>query len=77
MKWDTSPARQVTAADFVREFKMLCNPVSPVGAPGYFTDTIVGMASYCTGSPRCRARSAGIASYVNSHTLPGVVATSA
>ena len=47
--WNTSPARQVTAADFVREFKMLCNPVSPVGAPGYFTATIDGMASYCDG----------------------------
>ena len=28
------PPRQVTAGDFVREFKMLCNPVSPIGAPG-------------------------------------------
>ena len=43
VKWDTTPPRQVTAADFVREFKMLCNPVSPTGAPGYFTSTIVGM----------------------------------
>ena len=32
--WNTKPARQVTAADFVREFKTLCNPASPVGAPG-------------------------------------------
>ena len=43
VKWDTTPPRQVTAADFVREFKLLCNPVSPTGAPGYFTSTIVGM----------------------------------
>src|SRR5256885_8657452 len=27
VKWNTSPARQVTASDFVREFKLLCNPV--------------------------------------------------
>jgi peptide/nickel transport system substrate-binding protein len=33
VKWNTSPARQVTAGDFVREFKMLCNPASPVGSP--------------------------------------------
>ena len=76
VKWDTSPARQVTAADFVREFKMLCNPASPVGAPGYFTNTIVGMAAYCTGFAKAPATVAGIASYVNSHSLPGVVATS-
>ena len=47
--WDTSPPRQVTADDFVREFKTLCNPVSPVGAPGYYTSTIVGMQAYCDG----------------------------
>ncbi|HXB49460.1 MAG TPA: ABC transporter substrate-binding protein [Streptosporangiaceae bacterium] len=76
VKWNTTPARQVTAADFVREFKMLCNPASPVGAPGYFTATIVGMASYCAGFAKAPATVAGIASYVNSHNLPGVVATS-
>ena len=54
---------------------MLCNPSSPVGAPGYFTNTIVGMASYCTGFAKVPATVAGIASYVNSHNLPGVVAT--
>jgi ABC-type transport system substrate-binding protein len=75
VKWDTTPARQVTAADFVREFKMLCNPVSPVGAPGYFTKTIVGMASYCTAFAKAPGTISGISSFVNSHNLPGVVAT--
>ncbi|HMH94646.1 MAG TPA: ABC transporter substrate-binding protein [Streptosporangiaceae bacterium] len=75
VKWDTSPARQVTAADFVREFKMLCNPASPVGAPGYFTNTIVGMAAYCDGFAKVPGTVAGIAGYVNSHPLAGVVAT--
>jgi ABC-type transport system substrate-binding protein len=75
VKWNTSPARQVTAADFVREFKMLCNPVSPVGAPGYFTATIQGMQSYCTGFAKAPGTVSGISSYVNSHNLPGVVAT--
>ena len=50
--WDTTPPRQVTADDFVREFKMLCNPASPVGAPGYFETTIVGMQPYCKGFAR-------------------------
>jgi len=75
VKWNSSPPRQVTAADFVREFKMLCNPVSPVGAPGYFTATIEGMASYCTGFAKAPGTVSGIADYVNSHSLPGVVAT--
>jgi ABC-type transport system substrate-binding protein len=75
VKWDTTPARQVSAADFVREFKMLCNPVSPVGAPGYFTKTIVGMASYCTAFAKAPGTISGIAKFVSSHNLPGVVAT--
>ena len=37
VKWSSKPPRQVTAADFVREFKLLCNPASPTGAPGYYT----------------------------------------
>src|SRR5581483_518663 len=32
VKWDTNPPRQVTADDFVREFKLICNPASPTGA---------------------------------------------
>src|SRR5205085_11277739 len=53
--WDTSPPRQVTASDFVREFKLLCNPASPTGAPGYYTSTIVGMKTYCTGFSKVKA----------------------
>ncbi len=75
VRWDTAPARQVNAEDFVREFKMLCNPASPTGAPGYFTSTIVGMASYCNGFARVKGTAPAIARYVASHRLPGVVAT--
>lgn len=74
VKWDTSPPRQVTAADFVREFKLLCNPVSPTGAPGYFTSTILGMNVYCNGFAKVKGTAPAIARYVNSHRLPGVVA---
>ena len=45
--WNTSPARQVVAADFIREFKAFCNPVSPVGNPLYYTATIAGLKQYC------------------------------
>jgi peptide/nickel transport system substrate-binding protein len=76
--WDTTPARQVTAADFVREFKMLCNPVSPTGAPGYFTSTIVGMKAYCAGFAKLKTpTAANIASYVAGHQLAGVAAPDA
>ena len=75
VRWDTTPPRQVSADDFVREFKMLCNPASPTGAPGYFTSTILGMASYCDGFARVKGTAPAINRYVGSHRLPGVVAT--
>jgi ABC-type transport system substrate-binding protein len=40
LDWNSSPPRQVTASDFVREFKAFFNPVSPVGNPGYYESTI-------------------------------------
>ena len=74
VKWGTTPPRQVTAADFVREFKMLCNPVSPTGAPGYYESTIVGMQAYCTGFAKVKGTAPAIAAYVNGHSVSGVVA---
>jgi ABC-type transport system substrate-binding protein len=74
VKWNAAPARQVTASDFVREFKVLCNPVSPTGAPGYYESTIVGMDSYCKGFAKVKGTAAAIAAYVNGHPLAGVVA---
>jgi ABC-type transport system substrate-binding protein len=74
VKWNTSPARQVTAADFVREFKVLCNPASPTGAPGYYTSTIVGMKAYCAGFAKVKSTVAAINAYVNGHPVAGVAA---
>ena len=75
--WNTSPPRQVTAADFVREFRMLCNPASPVGAPGYFLSTIVGMQAYCNGFAKVKDTVAAINTYETSAKLSGVAATGA
>jgi peptide/nickel transport system substrate-binding protein len=74
VKWNTKPARQVTAADFVREFKLLCNPASPTGAPGYYTSTIVGMKAYCDGFAKVKATAPEIEKYVDSHQVSGVSA---
>ena len=41
--WNSTPPRQVTAADFIREFKAFCNPGQhPVGNQSYFTSAIAG-----------------------------------
>jgi ABC-type transport system substrate-binding protein len=77
--WNTTPARQVTAGDFVREFQMLCNPASPTGAPGYYTSTIVGMKAYCADFAKVKPTVAAINGYVRTHgqMLTGISAANA
>ena len=79
--WDTTPARQVTADDFIREFKAFFNPVSPVGNAGYYTSTILGLQAYDNAETAYFANTkahaptaANIAAFQNSHTIPGLKA---
>jgi peptide/nickel transport system substrate-binding protein len=79
--WNTSPARQVTADDFIREFKAFCNPVSPVGNLGYFSATISGLTQYCDAETAFFANAkkhpptaANITAFQNSHTISGLSA---
>jgi len=79
--WNTTPARQVTADDFIREFKAFCNPVSPVGNLGYFSATIAGLLKYCNDETTFFANAkkhpptaANIAGFQNSNTVSGLTA---
>jgi len=79
--WDTTPARQVTADDFIREFKAFFNPVSPVGNPEYYTSTIAGLTAYSNEEAAFFANTkkepptaANIAAFQNSHTISGITA---
>jgi ABC-type transport system substrate-binding protein len=72
VRWNTTPAREVTAQDFVLGLKRLCNPVSPVGAPGYYENTIVGMSSYCDGFAKAGQDAASIKRYIQSHQVAGL-----
>jgi ABC-type transport system substrate-binding protein len=76
-KWNTTPAREVTAQDVVLGLKRLCNPASPVGAPGYYENTIVGMKAYCDGFAKVSGTATAIAAYINGHEMAGVRATDA
>jgi peptide/nickel transport system substrate-binding protein len=76
-QWDTTPARQVTAADFVRGTMRTCNPVQPFGGIPDFNDLIVGYSTFCSGFAKVAKTPAGIAAYMNTTPLPGVVATDA
>jgi peptide/nickel transport system substrate-binding protein len=75
--WNTSPPRQVTSADFLREFKAMCNPVLGVGNPLYYEPVIAGMSSYCAAYAAAFAKNkaptaAQMASYQNAHSISGI-----
>ncbi len=72
VKWNTSPARQVTAQDEVLGMKRLCNPVNPVGAPSYYESTIVGFMDYCEPMLKIAGTAAAIAGYISSHDISGI-----
>jgi peptide/nickel transport system substrate-binding protein len=82
VNWDTNPPRQVTAADFVREFKAFCNPAPGgfVGNLSYYSATIVGLGSYCNSetayfaNPQHPVTAANVAKFQNTHTIAGVTA---
>jgi peptide/nickel transport system substrate-binding protein len=73
--WDTSPARQVTAADAILGLKRSCNPVQPFGGLPDFESLISGYASFCTGFGNVAHTTAAIKSYINSHQISGVTAS--
>jgi peptide/nickel transport system substrate-binding protein len=78
--WGTTPARQVTADDFIREFKAFFNPVSPVGNPGYYESTIAGLTAYANAEAAFFAiksnapTAANIAKFQDSHDISGIKA---
>ena len=79
IKWDTSPARQVTAQDVVLGFKRLCNPgPNAVGAPTYYEDTIAGFKDYCEPFLALSSSTApAMASYIQGHDISGITTTGA
>jgi peptide/nickel transport system substrate-binding protein len=73
-RWNSSPPRPVTAHDLVRSFKLFCNPVSPVGAPRYYTTTIAGLAAYCDAFTKEPGTAEAIRRFVETHPLEGAKA---
>jgi peptide/nickel transport system substrate-binding protein len=72
--WDTSPARQVTAADALRGIERACNGVQPFGGLPDFESLIVGYQSFCTGFAKATTPAA-IKSYLSSHSPSGIKAS--
>jgi peptide/nickel transport system substrate-binding protein len=70
--WDTTPARQITAADEVRGVERQCNPAQPFGGLPDFESLIKGMTTFCTGFAKVSPNPTAIAAYMKSHSISGV-----
>ncbi len=72
--WDTSPARQVTAADALLGLKRACNPVQPFGGLPDFETLIAGYQAFCTDFAKLgsTATVAAMKSFINGNQISGV-----
>jgi len=71
--WNTSPPRQVTAADEIIGLKRSCNPTDPFGGQPDFSDILVGYTTFCTGFAKVSSTSAAAqAAYINANSISGV-----
>jgi peptide/nickel transport system substrate-binding protein len=72
--WNTTPNRQVTAADALRGLERACNPVQPFGGLPDFESIIQGYSQFCTGFAAlgATATTAQMTKYMNTHSISGV-----
>lgn len=73
--WDTTPPRQVNAADVVRGVERSCNPNTPFGGQADYSDILAGYTDFCNGFAKVSSTSASaMADYINKNAtmLTGV-----
>ena len=71
--WDTTPPRQVTAADVVLGVKRSCNPTQPFGGQPDFSDILAGYSAFCNAFGSVSATSAAAQkAFIDSHNISGV-----
>lgn len=71
--WNTSPPRQVTAADAVLGVKRTCNPTQPFGGQPDFSNIIMGYAAFCTGFTKVSSTDpAAQKAYIDANNISGV-----
>jgi peptide/nickel transport system substrate-binding protein len=72
-KWNTSPPRQVTAADEIRGLEMTCNPTSrQFGGQPDFNFLIKGYIPFCNAFAKAPATVSGIKNFLKTAKFPGV-----
>ncbi len=71
--WNTSPPRQVTAADVVRGVKRSCNPTFPFAGQPDFSDILAGYKTFCDGFAKVSSTSASAQkAYIDANNISGV-----
>jgi len=71
--WNSTPPRQVTAADVVRGVKRSCNPTLPFAGQADYSDVLAGYTDFCNGFAKVSATSASAqAAYINGNNISGV-----
>ncbi|HVA73632.1 MAG TPA: ABC transporter substrate-binding protein [Acidimicrobiales bacterium] len=70
--WNTTPARQVKAADVVLGVKRSCNPVQPFGGQPDFSDILSGYSDFCNAFANVAQTTTAIKQYIDTHNISGV-----
>jgi peptide/nickel transport system substrate-binding protein len=72
--WDTTPARQVVAADVVRGLERACNPAKPSAGASEYEGLIVGLTKFCTEFESVQPTLSAIDAFMKTHSIPGAYA---
>jgi peptide/nickel transport system substrate-binding protein len=70
--WNSTPPRQVTAADAVRGIKRTCNPAQPFGGEPDFSSLIVGYNTFCDGFGKVPPQAPAMKAYMDATQISGV-----
>ena len=73
-QWNSTPPRQVTAADEVVGVKRSCNPAQPFGGLPDYQNLIAGYVQFCDGFSKVGQDAAAIKKYIQDTPLSGVTA---
>jgi peptide/nickel transport system substrate-binding protein len=70
--WNSTPPRQVTAADVVRGIKRTCNPAEPFGGEPDFSSLIAGYSAFCDGFGKVAPQAPAMKAYMDATQISGV-----
>lgn len=72
-QWNTPIGpRQITAADFERGVKRMCNPALGSAALTYYQDLITGMADFCAGFSKVQPTVEAMKAYIDANDIAGI-----